>query len=115
MHETVRVFHPLSDSQAKRFGYRVVGVAFPMQASESTLSFRSSTGPGVARRHLGHSSSLAGHFRGGVIPQTTNPQRRRPQSATLSSSDTSALGCMTVGLCTHRQSFGNYLCVCWGA
>ena len=55
-----------------------------MRASQSNLSFCSSTGS--ERRHLGHSSSLAGHFRGGVIPQTTNPnpQRRRPQSAAVS-------------------------------
>ena len=79
-------FTPSSSARQNVSDIVVVGVAFPMQASESTLSFRSSTGPGVARRHLGHSSSLAGHFRGGVIPQTTNPQRRRPQSATLSSS-----------------------------
>jgi len=53
-----------------------------MRASQSNLSFCSSTGS--ERRHLGHSSSLAGHFRGGAIPQTTNPQRRRPQSAAMS-------------------------------
>jgi hypothetical protein len=53
-----------------------------MRASQSQLSFASSTGS--QRRHLGHSSSLAGHFRGGAIPQTTNPQQRRPQSAAMS-------------------------------
>ena len=52
-----------------------------MRGSASQLSFSSSNGGD--RNPRTHNSSLAGHFRGGSIPQSTAP-RRRPQSAAMS-------------------------------